>query len=88
MYSIFDTLKRIWALGKCAIEINNNNNYYYYNFLGAQHASFVPTSRFFVEYSTRLAPAPQDSKRTFGYQVLINADLLLNQNKACFQAFY
>ena len=35
----------------------------------------------------RLASAPQDSKRMFGYQVLMNADLPLNQNKAYFQAF-
>ena len=32
-------------------------------------------------------PMPKNSKRMLGYQDLTNADGLINQNKACFQAF-
>lgn len=47
---------------------------------------FTSSQGVLEEYTTRLAPAPQDSKRTLGYQDLTNADRLFNKN-SCFQAF-
>ena len=41
---------------------------------------FTSSQGVLEEYTTRLAPAPQDSKRTLGYQDLKNADRLFNKN--------
>lgn len=42
---------------------------------------FTSSQGVLEEYTTRLATAPQDSKRTLGYQDLItNADRLFNKN--------
>lgn len=41
---------------------------------------FTSSQGVLEEYTTRLATAPQDSKRTLGYQDLTNADRLFNKN--------
>ena len=41
---------------------------------------FTSSQGVLEEYTTRLATAPQDSKRTLGYQDLKNADRLFNKN--------
>ena len=41
---------------------------------------FTSSQGVLEEYTTRLAPVPQDSKRTLGYQDLTNADRLFNKN--------
>ena len=44
----------------------------------------LATMKVFVQYLTRLVPAPWDLKGTLRYQVLMNEDRLLNQSKTCF----
>ena len=47
--------------------------------------SWISTpSLFIVEHPRRLASSPQNSKGTLAQQVLMNADRLLNENKAHF----
>ena len=41
---------------------------------------FTSSQGVLEEYTTRLAPAPQDSTRTLGYQDSTNADRLFNKN--------
>ena len=40
-----------------------------------------------MHFILSLVPMPKSSKRMLGYQDFTNADRLINQNKACFQAF-